>query len=716
MDDELLREFLAESEDLIEVLFGDIQTLRARHTEGRARRELVGRIFRHVHTIKGSTAAAGLDSIGEIAHEFESLLDAVRMGRVVVDASVLDAFEAAANAISGALGAIARRETSGLPHTLVEHLRRLAFVGTQTAPAIATIDAAAGHALASLPEGVALSLSDYEHHRLREAAGEGARVLIVTVSFDLMTFDEQFRNLSDALSEGGEVISTLPGMEASAPMSVNFRIVYATDESREQVEERIRPFGASLAEEEGPKASAENDGRSTPPHLAAASDASRGVNTARAAATPRRAAEIDEEGDAGDPFALDALLTAPSISSLTMLVRVPLDELDELISATHELFTDTAALLDLSLATDLASAERTEIEIRAPRIRRRFVELEERLIDLRMVPVRQTLERAARAGHSAARVAGREVDFETIGGEVRLDKSLADAVADPLLHLLRNAVDHGIETAAERILAGKPERGRIRLEAVAEGSRILLRVVDDGRGIDLERIASAAVERGLISADERLTEQQCLRLIFRPGFSTARELTSVSGRGVGLDVVEQSIEQVGGELRLWSGRGTGTTFEMRLPTTLALVPSLVVRSAENRYCVDASHIIEAGYVAHADTERIGDAHVVRWRGALVPLVHLRTLLAQPLDAATDPEARIPVIISHIAGREAEGDAAGRAVRAAVAVDAWDGHSEVLVRGLGRHATRWRGVSGATELRDGTVALMLDLPRLLELQL
>jgi two-component system chemotaxis sensor kinase CheA len=711
MDDQLLREFLAEAEDLVEILYGDIQALRARHTEGRARRELVGRIFRHVHTVKGSAAAAGLDAVGELAHEFESLLDAVRMGRVAVDAPVLEAFETAVDAVSAMLGAVARAEPPPAHQTLVEQLRRLAFVGAQgganaSSPKAADANAAVIEAaLASLPEGTAASLSDYEQHRLREAVGEGARLFVVTVDFDLMTFDEQFRNLSDALAEGGEVISTLPGMEASAPLSVNFRIVYATDESRAHVVERVAPFGATLVEDKG-AAEAQRD-----------TEGARDVETA-AHPSPERAGEAGGNTEAAT--LLDTLLSSPAPSSL-MLVRVPLEELDDLISATHELFKDTAALLDLALAGESAGEGRTEIEIRAPRVRRRFVELEERLIELRMVPVRQTLERAARAGQSAARAAQREVEFETTGGEVRLDKSLADAVADPLLHLLRNAVDHGVEPPAERARAGKPERGGVRLEAVAEGSRVLLRISDDGRGIDPERVARSAVERGLISPDERLTEQQALRLIFRPGFSTAREVSAVSGRGVGLDVVERAVEQAGGELRVWSRRGAGTTFEMRLPTTLALVPSLVVRSAENRYCVDASHVEEAGYVSRAETERVGGATLVRWRGELLPLISLRALLAQPAREPADGE-RVPVIISHVAGREgvvdekASAGAEGRGERAAVSVDGWDGHSEVLVRSLGRHATRWRGVSGATELRDGTVALVLDLPRLLEMRL
>ncbi len=706
MDEQLLREFLTESEDLIEVLFGDLQALRARHREGRARRELVGRIFRHVHTIKGSAAAAGLDAVGELAHEFETLLDAVRMGRVAIDEAVLEAFEASVNSIAAMLNAVAHNESASLPHTLVEQLRRLAFAAAQLPTAIHGDALTSNPALASLPAGTLVSLSDYEQHRLHEAVTEGARLFVVTVDFDLMTFDEQFRNLSDALAEGGEIISTLPGMEASALTSVNFRIVYATDESREEVLERISPFGATLIEERH-----DEPEDSTQAERAGDAEDAADSDIAGIAATSNRDADT-----ARTPSVHDSLSPAPSASALTMLVRVPLEELDELISATHELSTDTAALLDLALAVDLTSAARTELEIRAPRIRRRFVELEERLIELRMIPVRQTLERATRAGLSAARVAGREVDFEIVGGEVRLDKSLADALADPLLHLLRNAVDHGIELPDERLATEKPARGRIRLEAIAEGSRVILRITDDGRGIDAERIARVAVERGIISPGERMTEQQCFRLIFRPGFSTAREVSTVSGRGVGLDVVEQAVEQAGGELRVWSKRGAGTTFEMRMPTTLALVPSLVVRSAENRYCVDASHIVAAGYVSREETEIIGEAQVVRWRGALIPLVHLRTLLAQPVLPTTGDE-RIPIIISHVAGRETDGETGeGREESAAVAVDGWDGHSEVLVRSLGRHAPRWRGVSGATALRDGTVALMLDLPRLLEMQM
>jgi two-component system chemotaxis sensor kinase CheA len=288
---------------------------------------------------------------------------------------------------------------------------------------------------------------------------------------------------------------------------------------------------------------------------------------------------------------------------------------------------------------------------------------------------------------------------------VRLDKSLADAMADPLLHIVRNAVDHGVETPAERLAAGKSERAVVRLEASAEGSRVVLKVADDGRGLDALRVTRAAAERGIIEPGTVLTKEQAVRLIFRPGFSTASSVSSVSGRGVGLDVVERAIELVGGGLRVASEDGAGMTFVMSLPTTLALTPALVVTSAGQRFCVDERHISETGFAMAGDISRSGGIEWLHWRGAMVPLLRARQLLAQPPREEANGES-LAVIIAR--GVETGADAKP----AALVVDAFGERTEALVRGLGRHAARWRGISGATELPDGTVALVLDLPRLL----
>jgi two-component system chemotaxis sensor kinase CheA len=290
----------------------------------------------------------------------------------------------------------------------------------------------------------------------------------------------------------------------------------------------------------------------------------------------------------------------------------------------------------------------------------------------------------------------------------------------------------------------------VRVEAAAEGGCVVLRVSDDGRGVDAELIARAAAERGLVAAGARVTEEQALRLIFRPGFSTAARASLVSGRGVGLEVVERAVEEAGGEVRVRTRRGRGTTFELRLPTTLALLPSLVVRSSGYFYCVDSARVVGTGQAEPSDIEHDGAHTTLRWRERELPLVHLRELLGQADDESTAQGAdessgraadeslnrtadgdgaggdtRFAFFVARAGGRRGEGggeagaheeDEGGRedmTGRLAVAVDGVEGETQALVRGLGRHATRWRGVGGATELEDGAVALVLDLPRLLE---
>jgi two-component system, chemotaxis family, sensor kinase CheA len=676
MDDQVISEFLAEAEELIESLYGDLKLLRERRDKGRERRELVGRIFRYVHTIKGSSAAAGLDTTSHIAHEFESLLDAIRMGRISVTDDVLIVSDDAIGAISQSL-----RDQSKPPKTLIDRIKLVAS-GKVAEPEPPKEE--------PLPEDIVSSLSEYEAHKLKEAVEEGAHLLDISVSFDLMTFDQAFRELSETLNQKGELISTLPSFNETAPDRICFRLVYVTEEETEEIISLVAPYEPKI-NEYGKKRVAESP-------------------TATSEPTPKEA-ESSEDENAEEAETPATPTPAPTVTALTTLVRVDLSELDELVAATHDLLTDVTGTLDLVVNAELGRSKRTELDIRSARIRRRFLELEERLIDLRMVPVEQTLHRAARAGMTAARSTGVDVNIEIAGGDVRLDKSLADAISEPLLHLLRNAVDHGVEPPAERSKAGKAESGTVRLEALSEGSRVIIRVTDDGRGIDKERVRNKAVERGIIAADTKLTEQETLKLIFRPGFSTAASVSSVSGRGVGLDVVEQTVEKYGGELRVRSKQGVGSTFEMVLPTSLALIPSLVVRSNNHRYCIDAGHIIETGYLNLSEVKTVAGAEVVRWRGSIIPFVRLRSLLDQPIEDLQD--GMVSIIVSRIAGSESQ-ENSDLSKGAAVAVDEWEGHKDILVRGLGRFSTRWRGLSGATEFPDGTVALLLDLPRLLQI--
>lgn len=695
MDEQLLREFLAEADDLVESLFADVRLLRARTDDGRARRETLARIFRRVHTIKGTAAAAGLPGASLLAHELEALLEEMGAGRVALTAAMLDAFDETIEALSEQLSAAAQGSTHDPPPKLLELLRATSHAretsatatleasrieGSSSLIANSSRDAEASrtHDAASSGDSnfkeITNDLNEAERRRAFEASAEGARLYVVTVSFGVSDFDERFRALSASLNERGEIVSALPDAHADASR-ISFRIVCATSEPREELEARLKPFDAEILAEEKERGLA-----------------------------------------SGKPDSQERATVSPALSSLTMFVRVSLEELDDLISAAHELSDETAGALDISLENAGEAGTRRELEEKANSISRRFLEFEKRLIALRMTKIGATLERAARAGASVARDSGKDVEIETRGGDVSLDRSLAEAVSDPLLHLLRNAVDHGAETIDERRAAGKSGRARVVVSAEAEGGQIVLRVADDGRGIDPERVANSARERGLIKPDERLDEEQSLRLIFRPGFSTARELSNVSGRGVGLDVVERMVESVGGKLRVWSRAGRGSTFEMRLPTTLALVSSYVARVGEHRYLIASSQTADAG---RADATQIAKeedgTQTILWRGRALPLVHLRELLGvSAKDAPIVTREGAPFLVSHVATRATEGGGSVEPRRVAVALDALEGEREILMRSLGRYATRWPAVVGATRLRDGGVALSIDLPRLLEM--
>ena len=675
MDERLLREFLAEAGDLVEGLYGDIAELRERRGNGPARRELVASVFRRVHTVKGTAAAAGLDAAGRIAHELESLLDAVRSGAAPLEEETLGVFEEAVGAIAESLEDAARGVARPVPEELVALLRRLATSG---APA----HAGPAASMPELPGEVERALSAHERRRLSEALGEGARAYVVLAEFDLADFDEQYRRLSESLKESGEVVATQPFVNAAGPDRIGFRIVYASAEAREILEGRAAAFGATLD-----------------------------------AALDER--DADEGGQVGD-FTHDAELsgvaeTTPAQSSSAAArptgVRMTLEELDDLISATHAVFADTVGALDLALAQGSPGAGRAELEARAREVRRRFFELEERLIGLRMVTLRTQLLRARACGAGGC----------ARGGQARRVRGRGRRRAPRTLARRGGRRPSAPPACATRSITASKQRRigarRASPRPGASSSRPTRRVDSSccaspttGAALTRKRSRARPPRRGLIAPGAHVTQAQALRLIFRPGFSTAERATLVSGRGVGLDVVERAVEEAGGEVRVRSEQGHGTTFELRLPTTLALLPAHVVRAGGRRYCVGVGQVVEAG---HAELDAVvveGGRRRLRWRGRELPLFGMSELLGG--DAAREtPQANGRVAFLVAGARQVA--PGGEGARVAVAVDGLEGESEVLVRGLGRHANHWHGLGGATELRDGTVALVLDLPRLLE---
>lgn len=652
-------EFLIEIEELIEKVFADLDQLRENSANQNRRRQSIDQLFRHVHSVKGLAAAIGLEAVSHIAHELETLLEGLRVGRVVLDEQVLQIAESAVDALAESLGLAA----SGI----LEPSRRALFDQLQAAAGGAEPSSHTDALLESIPSDIWQSLSEAEKQRLVSVAREGTPLFVVVASFAIINFDEEFFRLKEALAQIGEVIATSPTVDAEHSDRVNFRILYASSATSADLQNCIAACAGEITRVE----------RGEPPAP---------VVWPRQSNTPA----------AG----------TVSASALANFVRTDLAKLDHLISSTHELFRATSNALGIAVAQKQTSKKtRAQLQSLDETVRASFMDLENELISLRMVSLGPTLQRALRSGRTAARVTGKEIDFEITGKDLRVDKVLADSLADPLIHLIRNAVDHGIEPAAERRRLGKDAPGRISIEAISEGAQSRIRINDDGRGIDPAVVSKAAARLGIVSEPSELDFERSVRLIFRAGFSTLASATGVSGRGVGLDVVETAVEQVGGELRVSSKPGAGTTFEIRLPVTFGLLSAAVLVANGSRYCIPANQLVDISDVVR-EKKRLTKAPT---RNDDEPM-NLSELLGQ---SATSRRSRksaqqVTCRISE-PQQQANGDSR-RDVR--LIVDGVAGTEEVLVRSLGRHSGRWYGVAGATELRDGSVALVLDLARLL----
>ena len=633
------RLFVADAQEIVERLHRDLEELRIARSEGRRRRELAAQIFRRMHTLKGSGASLGFNQVSQITHEFEGVLDATRLGRIELTDTVLNTFEDALEAIAHGLLAPPSNRVDAAFTPIVQRLHELGATSK-------TRSAISDELRATLPPDIARSLSEYDLQHAREAIREGAKLFSVAAAFDIETFDRGFRDLTKLLGQSGEVIATVPGEPATAE-EINFRLLYAAELVTGETLRQAASLGRIACSEL--EIAAGTSAESTSPDVAATKAQMKG-NLAETS------------------------------------VRVEMKQLDELIATAGELYRQTTnALTTLGTTSEVEVAETADKDLRG-----RFVELEERLIRLRLVPIGAVLERAAaRGGRLAARQLGKEVKFEITGGEVGIEKSLADILADPLLHLVRNSITHGIEDPDQRRAAGKKPVGCVRLAAANHSGRIHIVVTDDGRGLDMDRIVAAATEHGISGTE--LSVDQCLRLIFRPGFSTSDELSELSGRGIGLDIVDRAMDVAGGEVRVATRSGAGTTFAMIVPAALSMLRCLLVRCGDQVYAIDSA-CLEQSLPVNSE----------------LPELQLASLLGQNQRNGNAEDAMVIWKSPSYWASNSNGKPKYR-----IAFDAIVGLQELLVRSLGRHAARWPGLSGAAELVDGTIALVLDLNELIK---
>ncbi len=682
-DKALLKEYLSEAEEFLDALLSDLDLL-ARRAGTKLDINLVNRIFRAVHSLKGLSGMMRLDEVQTLAHEFEDILDDLRMGQLALDRQSAASLQEAGAGLASLLAAAAKGSAVEEDY---EKLRELISSITRGAQARARRDKSAVEEI-GLSERERELLTEYEQQRVIENYNAKRSFYSISVQLEAARLDRQYRRMANSLGEKGELITTLPE-KAADTSKVAFKLLFATSIKEAQVKQLVEAFGGR----------ASRMGRSGWRRA--------GEALSVVVRRPRRDKESESKSSTTK---LPLALGQESLQPLSPSVRIELAQIDDLSGLAHELAIEAQKLASMAdrflKSAGLGPKERHDLKFSARRIEREFVELEERLVELRMVSLAQTFTRAARVAGRLARELGKSVSVELAGRETQIDKMIADRIADPLYHILRNAIDHGVEIPAERRLAGKSARGRIKIEATLEGTRAIMAISDDGRGIDAAAVRRRAVEIGAFPGDEELSDEETLSLIFSPGFSTVDEVTALSGRGVGLDAVERTINELGGEIRVSSEPGKGTRFQLVVPTTLVMISAFIVEVSHWRYAVNVGQIIELLYIDPAQVSGRDGKRTIRWRNSNIRLVELGYLLgtggARVLHSqGSNGSGRVPVLIARIGERQV-----------AVAVDGFREQREIIVKSLGSLARRIKGVTGAVDLEGGDVALVLDLPGLL----
>jgi two-component system chemotaxis sensor kinase CheA len=672
--DKAQQEFVSEAEELLDRMRDDLSALAEAAAAGRETpAATLNQLFRSAHTLKGSAGMFGHESLAELAHHLEDILDRLRMGRATLGRAGLALLDESVALAAAALEKLGNAEgAEGLAEAITDLVGRIA---AWEPPA----EAAPGLALEGLavPDGLLRALTEYEESRLRDSLGRGRGLYVIEVDLELASFEESLSELTRAVQEVGEVISTLPSPGAGGDSRIRFLVLAASELGAAELAARLELDGAAVREARAP--------------AAAAPASAHGAAAASAAPSARAAA-------ASDPAAADA--DAATLKSLSETVRVDIKKLDELMNLVGELARERSALreLTLRLSGDRGTARiAAELDKIQRGLERKTQELQAGVLDVRMVPLRQVFDKLTRVTRRLRLDLNKEVRLELRGADTELDKLIVEQLVDPLMHLVRNAFDHAIEPAEERARLGKPVDGLIQVEATQRGHDVAVEVRDDGRGIDPEQVRARAVERGLIDADAVLSRKELFDLLFLPGFSTREEVTEISGRGVGLDVVRSNVSALGGLVTVDSTPGQGTQVTLTLPITLAIIQALLVGVASERFAIPLSGVRETLMVSPSEVQRSAGRELLNLRGEALPVLRLVEEFGLG-EAARDQKQYVVVI--------GMGDA-----RVALLVDRLEGQQDAVIKPVQGPLRTLRGVAGATEIGAQTAVLVLDVSAL-----
>jgi two-component system chemotaxis sensor kinase CheA len=642
--------------------------------------EVIRRVRRAVHTLKGDSAACGFHKLSELAHELEDVLTPqIALAR---GADMAEVVLAAADSFGAMLTAYQRRVEPAPPDDLHTMIQRLLHEPSSPGQA--------GTAAPQLPAQFAWT--EYEQLMISEAVHRGESVYNIALRIDPNSLMRAaaFQLIRNVLHGSGTVIALRPEDNLAAASVEIVEAAVASSQSEEKLTQRCRIPSIVSAVRIERAATAD-----TPEHEMLG-------DLLEAQAVQFAGSEHPENGGATKTAGSSPAATAVAESTL----RVDATRIDAVMNLVGELIIGKSMLnrtlseFDQKHARDPIRAKLADAMAFQARI---LDELHKCVLKIRMVPVEQLFRRFPRVVRDVAKQCGKDVALDVSGQNTDLDKGILDALSEPLMHLVRNAVDHGIEPADERLIAGKPARGTVYLNAYHQGTQVVIEVRDDGQGMDPAVLRDRAAEKGILKSEEakRLTDQEALNVIFEPGFSTASEVTEVSGRGIGMDVVRTVLDRLKGTVHVSSQKGRGTTIQLRAPLTLASIQTLLFRVGGRLFAVPLSSVVEITRISGQDIHRVDQREVLRLREQILTLVRLDQL-SRLHSVDTQPVKKKNFVIVIGAAEK----------RFGLVVDSLVGEEELVIKALPGEIVSSDLVSGASILGDGTVVLILNVPAVL----
>ena len=686
--------FIDESSEHLQSLSDCIMTLEKEPDN----KDTINEVFRAAHSLKGMAGTMGFKRMQHLTHDMENVFQEVRSDKIAVDSAMIDLLFKCLDAIDGYLANVKESSDEGTEDNEIIIKELNDFIAKANGEA-AMVDAPAPAPSVSAEETPAtddngkkvlwIDFTEEEKNQVASVKAEGKSVYALTVYIqkDCLLKAARAFLVFRAVEGLGQIIVNRPSSQdiEDEKFELDFSFCVATSEPldkiiaaaknvseiEEVVGEEIKSLDAVKEEE-----SVEEKPQATVAPVAATTPAAPAAPTATANAN-------------------NAKKQTPAKPASNRTVRVDIEKLDALMNQVSELIIAKNSLVSIS-STEGGSFTSQGFHEQIEYLERITTNLHESVMKVRMVPIESVVNKFPRMIRDLSRSLNKKMELYMTGEDTELDRTVVDQIGDPLQHLLRNSADHGLESAEVRAQRGKPETGTIFLNAYQEGNNVIIQVGDDGNGIDVEAVKAKAVERGVITAEqaEVMTQKEAVNLLFMPSFSMAKQITDISGRGVGLDVVKSNIEALGGDVEVKTKLGEGSTFTVRLPLTLAIIQALLVTIRDEKYAIALASITNIEDIPAKEIKYVEAKEVIHLRGSVIPLIRLDKVL--DIEPKEESDENLTVVIVK------RGDQ-----MAGLVVDTLIGQQEIVIKSLGKYINGNKLISGATILGDGEVALIID---------